>query len=367
MAGSIFDGFDLGDTLNVFKKQTNTQMSTVKEGVLSPMDVTGDKLKEGVALVKPQDTSIKGTITKYKSSAVSELDGIIGQLSGGLLNTKAITKAIRIGPNGVTLNDDAILSSASGQMGVPVSGKTSAMRKLASMVTGEFKSITGVNINGIITTDGKGYRINQNWRTSVGSETLKMIQQFTGINEFIDTSVQYAMYNSVMKMAAEYGMSDSYKSIYDLYKSKRTADQIMIDSVRIMIARGDVVSIDAVLALLDQSGINAINAGYPEFIKTIFRSFKFDDDVFPEDYPLIKDKLLSVILRVCGPEWWMTFTQFGWAYDLALINSASKDVKTLLSTVETFIPMLCTAGMFQERSAVAEMKGKFKDAPVFTL
>lgn len=366
MAG-IFDGFDLGDTLNIFKKQTNTQMSTVKEGVLTPMDVTGDKMKEGVALVKPQDTSVKKVFSDYKSSAVSELDGIIGSLSGGLLNTKAITKAIKIGPNGVTLSDDDILASASGELGVPVSGKTSAMRRLASMVTGEFKSITGVNINGIITTDGKGFRINQNWRTSVGSETLKMINQFTGINEFVDTSVQYAMYNSVMKMAAEYGMKDSYKSIYDLYQSKRSADQIMIDSVRIMITQGDIESIDVVLGLLDQTGINAINAGYPEFIKTIFRSFKFDDDVFPEDYAILQAKLLSVIERVCGPNWWMKYTQFGYAYDLTLVNSASRDMIRLLSNVDYLIPMLCTAGMFQERSAVAELKRALPDAPVFTL
>lgn len=365
MAGSIFEGFDLSNDLNIFKQNTNTQMGKVKEGVLTPIDVTGDKLKEGVALVKPEDTSVRGTITKYKSTAVSELDGIIGMLSGGLLNTKAITKAIKIGPNGVTLNDDSILSSVSGKMGVNVSGKSSAMRKLSSMLTGEFKALTGVNINGIITTDGKKFRIKDNWRTSVGQETLKLINQYTGINEFIDTSVQYALYNSMMKMAAEYGMKDSYKSIYSLYKSKRTADQIMVDTVRTMITSGDIESIDAVLAILDQNGINAINAAYPEFIKTLFRAFKFDDDIFPEDYEPLRVKLLSVLYRVCGPEWWMTYTSFGNAYDLTLVNAASKDILKLLGTVDYLIPLLCTAGQFQERSAVTEMKRKFKDAPVY--
>ena len=367
MAGSIFDGMNLGDNLNVFKKQTNSQMGTVREGVLTPMDVTGDKMKEGVALVKPQDTSLKGTISGYKSSAVSELDGIIGMLSGGLLNTKDITKAIKVGPDGVSLSDDNILSSAAGEMGVSISGKTSAMRKLASMVTDEFRSITGVNMNGVITTDGKGYRINGNWRNSVGRETMAMIQKFTGIDEFVDTSVTNAMYNSVMKMAAGLGMSDSYKSIYDLYRDRRSAQQIMIDAVRTMISRGDIVSIDAVLALLDQQGINAINAGYPEFIKTLFRSFRFDEDVFPEDYPVLQAKLLSVLTRVCGPEWWMTYTQFGYAYDLTLINSASKDMIVLLGTVDYLQPMIAAAGMFQEQSAVTELKLAFKDAPVFDL
>lgn len=367
MTGGLFDGFNLSESLGNFNTKTSNQMSTVREGTLTPIDVTGDKMKEGVALVKPTDTSLQGTISSYKSSAISELDGIIGGLSGGLLNTKAITKAIKIGPNGVTLNDDAILASASGAAGFPVSGKTSAMRKLAASISTEFKKITGTEINGIVTSDGKGFRINQNWRTSVGKETLRMIQKFTGVDEFIDTTVQNALYNSVMSMATEYGMKDSYGSIYNLYKDKRTAQQVMIDNVRTMIANGDVESLDVVIGMLDQEGIRAVNAGYPEFIKTIFRAFRFDADVYPEDYPVIRDKLLAVILTVCGPNWWMKYTEFGEAYDLSLINAASKDVIRLLSDVDYLIPMLAAVGMFTERSAVEELKSKLPDAPVFLL
>ena len=367
MAGGLFDGFDLSETLGSFNRQTSNQMSLVKEGTLTPVDVTGDKMKEGVALVKPTDTSLKGQITSYRSTAIAELDGIIGSLSGGLLNTKSISKSIKVGPNGVTLNDDAILAAASASAGYPVSGKSSGMRKLASSISSEFKKLTGLDINGIVTGDGKGFRINQNWRTSVGKETLRQIQSLTGINEFIDTTVQTAMYNSVMSMAAEYGMKDSYKSIYDMYLSKRTADQVMVDNIRTMIANGDVESIDVVLGLLDGEGIRMVNAGYPEFIKTLFRAFKFDDDVFPEQYPVLREKLLSVVLKVCGPNWWLKYTEFGEAYDLSLINAASKDIIILLGEVDYLLPMLCATGMFQERSAVAELKNKLPDAPVFLL
>jgi hypothetical protein len=366
MADSIFGGFDLNNSLSNFKSSTQSSMTKVKDGVLNPADVTGDNLKQGAALLKPTDTSVKGTITAYKSAAVSELDGIIGMLSGGLLNTKAITKAIRVGENGVTFDQDDLLSAVSGQMGYPINSQSSGMRKIATSINNEFKALTGVSLPGLVDSDGKTFRVNTNWRTLVGKETLRQVQQFTGINEFIDSSVQTAMYNSVMKQAASLGMSDNYKSIYDLYKVKKSADDIMVDSVRIMITQGDVVSIDAVLALLDQNGINAINAGYPDFLETLFRSFRFDKEVYPEDYDQLRDKLLSVVTRVCGPNWWQRSTQFGIALNLAIVNSASKDMITLLSKVDYLQPLLATAGMFREQSAVTTMKANFKDAPVYT-
>lgn len=365
MAGSIFDGFNLSDTIQKFQTSTTSAMSKVKENTLSPMDTTGDRLKEGVALKKATDTSVTENITSYKSSAVSELDGIIGMLSGGLLNTKAITNAIRIGPNGVGLSTDDILSAASTEAGFPVSGKTSAMRRLASGISNQFKKLTGVNIGQLITSDGKGFAINGNWRTMLGAETLNQINQLTGINEFIDVSVQNALYNSVMDSAAQLGMRDSYKSIYDLYQNTRTADEMMVDAVRVMITNGDIKSIDVVINMISQNGVNAINAAYPDFVETLFRSFHFASDVMVEDYASLRDTLLGVLVKICGPNWWLRSTQFGNAYNVGIIRSASPDMLTLLNGYDPLVPLICAAGMFSERNAVSELKTLFKEAPVF--
>ena len=367
MADSIFGGLDLSNVQKAFQTNTSKSMSTVKESTLTPADVTGDKLKSGVAKVKPTDTSVLASLTQYRSEAVSELDGIIGMLSGGLLNKASdITKAIKIGSNGSPeLDTDDLLSAVSGNMGYQISGQKSGLRKIAASLSSEFKALTGLNLPNLLQSDGTGFKVNGNWRGLVGQETLRQINKFTGIDQFIDVSVQTAMYNTVMKQAAQLGMKDSYKSIYDLYKVKRSADQIMVDTVRTMIANGDIDSVDAVLAILDQQGVNAINAAYPEFIETLFRSFHFEDDVFPEDYDALRVKLLSVLTRVVGPSWWLRSTQFGMAYNLALINQASGDMITLLSPVTELQPLLAAAGKFSERSAASIMKSNFKDAPVY--
>ena len=365
MAGSIFEGLDLSKTLTDFSSRVSGSMGKVKENTLNPMDVTGDKLKQGVALTKPSDTTVKGSITAYKSETISQLDGIIGMLSGGLLNTKSIVKAIRIGPDGVDFDKEDLMGSVSSEMGYPISTKSSGMRKIANLVNSEFKRYTGISLPGLVTSDGKRFSVNANWRTLVGKETLRQINQFTGINEFIDVSVQNAMYNAVMKLATEYGMKDSYKSLYDLYLDKRDANAIMVDAVRTMITRGDVESIDTVLGLIDQSSVNAINAGYPDFLETLFRSFRFASDTLPEDYDTLRDKLLSVVVRIVGPNWWQRSTQFGVAYNLAVINSASSDIIILLSKVDYLQPLIATAGLFRDQSAVSVLKSTFREAPVY--
>lgn len=367
MAGSIFDGFSLTDTLKSFQTSTSTAMSKVKENTLNPMDTTGDNLTQGVALLKPTDTSVQKNITSYKSVAVSELDGIIGMLSGGFLNTKAITNSIKIGPNGISLDTDSILSAASQEAGFPVNGKSSAMRKLANGISGQFKKLTGVDMGQIIQGDGKGFKVNGDWRSLLGTETLRQISNLTGIDEFIDVSVQTALYNTVMDSAARLGMRDSYKSIYDLYRDTRSANEMLVDAVRVMITNGDIESIDTVVKMMDQNGVNAINAAYPELIETLFRSFHFATDVMPEDHPALRDKLLALLTRICGPSWWMRSTEFGNAYNLGIIHTVSADMIILLNGMDELAPLLCAAGIYRDRNAVSELKSLFRDAPVFGL
>lgn len=368
MAGSIFEGFSLTDTLKNFQTSTSTAMSKVKENTLNPMDTTGDSLKQGVALLKPTDTSVTKNITSYKSVAVSELDGIIGMLSGGFLNTKAITNSIKIGPNGIGLDTDSILAAASQEAGFPVSGKSSAMRKLANGVSSQFKKLTGVDMGQLIqSNNGKGFSVNGDWRSLLGTETLRQISSLTGIDEFIDVSVQTALYNTVMDSAARLGMRDSYKSIYDLYKDTRSADEMLVDAVRIMITNGDIESIDTVVNMMDQTGVNAINAAYPELIETLFRSFHFASNLMPEDYPALRAKLLALLTRICGPSWWMRSTQFGPAYNLGIIHTVSPDMITLLNGMEELAPLLCAAGLYTDRNAISELKMLFREAPVFNL
>lgn len=361
---SIFDGFNLSNNLNQFKRNTNNSVQGIKGNVLTPIDATTERLNEGMALTTPNDTSVKGTITSYKSSVVEALDGVVGAISGGLLNTKNITKAIKVDRDGVKFSTDDIITAAAGAMGYNVWGQNGAMQGIGKGITDEFNRLTGLNFSQLITTSDGKFAINKNWRGQTGQQVLRMVRDVTGMDEFLDVSVQSSLYNSILYQASGYGMYDSYRTLWDKYPYAGLRQDAFIQAMQVMITNGDIRSIDKVIQLLDREGRNTLLNKYPDFVTTLFAKFSFADDVYPEDHPELLTKLLGILEIVVGPNWWLRETQFGQAYNLGLTTGISKDMVTLLTPVDYLVPLLATRGMFQEGSAAHALNSVFRDAPI---
>ena len=368
-----FEGINLAPDLDSFRKSTNSSMQRVKEDNLTPYNVTSRRMGNGIATKTARDTGVKGTITEYRDNVVDVLDGVIGAISGGLLNTKDITKAIKVGRDGVTFSTDQILAAASKQLGYPVSSESGAMRKIAGDINKEFTRLTGLNLGGLVQTDGSTFKANKNWRGIFGTETARAVVRITGMDQFLDRSVTGSLYNSIYKSAMEMGMKDSYRSLWNSYPNgfgsiRRDGT---IEAMQVMVTNGDIESINEVLKLLDEDdeglGTNRamIRSKYPNFVENLFSNFRFDDSVYPEDYEALRTLLLEVLERIQGQNWWMTYTEFGEVLNLAIMTRCSKDMITLLSGYPPIVPLLTTAGKFSEVSCLVELKNQFRGAPQF--
>ena len=75
--------------------------------------------------------------------------------------------------------------------------------------------------------------------------------------------------------------------------------------------------------------------------------------------------LKSVLNTLVGPKWFYKKTVFGEAYNLALVNRISPDMKDLLILWEEVAPLVCASGMFPEQSAKSVMFKEFEFAPKF--
>jgi len=363
----MFSGLNLGEKLSAFQSNTNNAMKNVNSSTLTPMDATAKNIKEGVALKTARDTSVSGTISQYRSSVVEELDGIVGFITGGLLKTSDITKAIRVGRDGVTFSDDAIIAAVGGSLGYPVNGKSGVMRKIASGVSAEFKRITGLNIGSILTANGTEFRVNKNWRGQVGQQVLRMVGDTIGIDEFLDYSVKGAIYNNVLYNAVGYGMTGSYAKLYaayppGFYALRRDATLVAMQTA---ITNGDLESMDALLKLMETESRMTLLGKYPNFISDLFSKFKFDDGVYPEDHPAVLAKLKSVVSGIAGEEWYYRYTAFGKAYNLGLIMNVSADMKVLLLQWPEIIPLVAFAGQFKETKPIDQLRSMFPNAAQF--
>lgn len=369
MAG-LLDGLDLGRDVKAFKTSTNSSMRSVRQDTLTPINTTTARLEEGVALVNPHDTALKDRITNYRGQYIEQLDGVVSAISGGFLNTKDITKAIKVGRDGVVFDTDNILSAVSTKLGFPVANEAGAMRKLASGLNKEFNRLTGLNIDQLLTVDGGKIRMDGNWRGQIGENLLDTLVDFAGVDEFIDVSLKTSLYNNVIYNSSIFGMADMYKSLWDNYPYAAMRQDAFIEAINIMIKNGDVISIDKVMSLLDEQGKNSLLNKYPDFIEKLFSGFTFDADALPEDYPVLKAKLMAILVRVAGERWMYRDTQFGEAYNLGLVSTISPDMITLLSpvTVEDatneYIPLLGCSGMFKEQSALEVLDKSFDNPPI---
>lgn len=360
----LLSGFDLAPGLQQSKKAADLAMQNTKNSTLDPLDVTTSTLDKGVALVNPNDTSVDGKITNYKTSIVEQLNGIVGALAGGLLNPQVLSKMIKLDGNRVKFDTDDLITSAAGILGFNIYGKAGAMQGIADGITDEFARLTGLNLNGILVTDGKTFKASPDWRSQAGMATLDLVRQFTGIDDFLDASVQSSLYNSILYSAANYGMKDSYKDLWANYPYEPWRQDAFIQAIETMITRGDVESIDIVIGMLNTEGRNTLLNKYPDFVEVLFEKFTFDPTVFPEDYKALRDKVLNILSIVVGPEWWYRNTQFGRAYNLGIVTRIGPDMVTLLSTVDELVPLLCCREMFAEGSAVDYLNTSFEDAPI---
>ncbi len=361
----IFKDLNLGDNLTNFRKNTDNLMTDVKTNVLTPVSAVMEKAKDGLALVKSTDSKVQSMLTNFRSQAVEQMDGILGALSGGLLNTSDITKAVRYDQNGFSFDSSSLSSAIGNKIGLDLSSKDAFISQMSSTISSEFNRISNGAFGGLLSVDGKGFRVNGDWRGIVGQGVLNTFLRYTDAEDLVDYSITNSFYNSLLYNAADYGMKDSYASIFNKYTSPEAARDGLTEAIGRMLNKGDLESINAVLDLLDNQNKTMIMAKYPDFLESLLSNFTFDTDVTPADYPAIRDRLYRVINEITyRSQWWLRYTQFGYVYDLSLVNRLSTDMLTLLSIDENIIPLLCARNIFITDGAVNVLKQSFPQAPV---
>ena len=361
---SIFDDIDLTSNLTDFSKQMQNDINDAKNTILTPVNATTQKLNQGVTLIKSTDSQIQNVISGYKSTVIDQMSGVIGALSGGTLNVADLTKMVKVTSDGVTFSTDDLLKTVSKSIGFDFNSASSFSQNMANNINKEFNRMTSGYFGNVVTTDGNGFRISSNWRSDLGKGTLDALQRYTGIKGYVDTSVTNAFYNSLLYDAADYGMSDSYESVLSKYGNDSDKRDATVESIKYMIKNGDVTSLDKILTLTDQEGVASINAKYPTLVETLLQKFHFDHDTYSDGYGDLKTKLLNVITTLKGNDWYLRSTQFGTVYDLAVVNDISDDSMTLLMEEEELIPLLCSAGLYTDTSAVTVFYNDFPKTPI---
>lgn len=368
---SIFDDLNLGDSFSKFQKTTGDLVKDAKTSVVTSVSTVTEKINEGVTLVRETDSKIQKTISGFKSRTIEQLDGIVGALSGGILNTKDLTKLVRVGPNGITFSKEEFAATVGEKIGFPVSSTGGLMGGIASRINTQFNDLTGGYFGDLVDSNGNSFGITKNWRGKLGGGLLDMLGRYTDMEDLIDISVTNAFYNTLLDETANYGMYGSYDKILSMYPRPSDGQLALTAAIERAMNNADIDSVYAMMKLMEAGTLANAASTYPTMVENLMSNYTFPLNITPGDYAGLKSKLMEIIVSFKGNNWWERKTTFGTALNIGLVNSLSDDIVALLmpanksdTTSDPFISLLCARKMFAENSATDELRMVFSEAPI---
>lgn len=366
---SIFGNIDIGKNISDYQNSVTKGLNGYSGDIVKAISPIQNKLKEGTALVKSTESKVGSVITGYRDSVIGTLNSIVGSLSGGLINFSDAAKYVKIGSNGVSFDTQGLTAQLGSKIGLDLNSNSSLMYQLTNMANSEFNDLTGGVFGNLVTSDGSSFRITQNWRDQAGNGLLSLLGRTTSLTGIMDDTFNTSYYNSLLKLSAQYGMSDSYESIMKNYTDQEDAQTAVINIIPTLMQNGDLVSMGKVLDLVSTTRYAVINAKYPQLINQLFNNFSIDQNTSVGEYPTIKALFFKVITTIFGNNWYLRKTAFGDVLDLGLVNQVSDDIKKVLVSDATYpeiIPLLCSAGIFNSEDAITVFERNFPDAPILT-
>lgn len=360
----LFEGIDLGNAVSKSTRAISDSVSGLKSQLVNPIKSVTGSIKEGVATIKEGTTEITGTISAYKSKAILGIDESLKNLSGGILNASNIGSIIQY-KNGLKVNTDQLLRLATKGLGYNVYSMEDLKNQLGESFISELDEMSGGIAKNLFFADGGKIAFNKDWEYDMGQSLI----DFLGKDDSaFGTAVNYAALNSVLnatlRNTVKMGMWQGYGAYQAKYLFKEDYIKTLINSVEFAIQAGDVASLEEIVRIVETEGVNTIKAKYPDINDRLLSSYNLPEGTTPDKYPALRTALKNILVVLGGESWYKTFSQFGMVTNMALVNSISDDAKFLLSEYEEYIPFLCAAGIFQERTAIEVFSSHFPKAVI---
>lgn len=348
---NLFDGVNLGNALQNASRSIGEVVSGLTNQLVNPFKTVGESVESGVALVSETDSRLMANLSTYKSTAIDGISTSLKNITGGFLNAPDLGRIISY-RDGFKVNTDELLRIGSKGLGFNINSMQGLKQQLGDAFIAELDSMTGGLSQGLFYADGTKLGIADDWQFTMGNTLIDFmgkddgafgnIVNLAGVNSILNVMVQETVRN---------GMYDGFGTYKDQYMFFDDYRNSLINSLDIAIGRGDIKSIERILEIIEQEGVNQVRAKYPDLIERMLSGFYFSTDSTPADYPEMRDLLVKVCVTFGGPDWYKTHSWYGMATNMALVNYISPDAKLLLEEVPELIPLLAGAGVFMDTMA----------------
>lgn len=364
---SIFDTVDIGNNLQKASQSMGATVSNLTDQVVNPFKAVSAGVQAGVAKVSETQSTILGTISSYKSSAIDGINNALKNLTGGKYNISDLGALVKY-EDGFKLDTDGLLGLAGRGLGFNINSMADLKNQIGNGFIDELNSMTGGLAQGLVIADTDGsfvkLHIADDWKYSMGSSLIDFFSKSDndGFGSVVNVAAMNSVLNTMLNKAVESSMTRGFDNFKDMYVYESDYHDALINNVSVASGRGDLDSVVKILDIVQQEGANKIAALYPTTIEQTLSNYYFPRDIDPSDYPQLSVDLQRVCVTLGGPNWYKYPTQFGDAINVGMVRSLSNDAKILLEEVDDLIPLLCSAGIFVEQSAADVFMGHFPNA-----
>ena len=349
---SIFEGVDLGNTLQKASQAMGETVSGLTTQLVNPFKAITESIKGGVATISEGQSVLMNNLNTYKSAAIEGIDVGLKNLTGGLFNIGDIGSVLTY-QDGFKVNTDELLRIGSKGLGFNVYSMQNLKDQIGQGFLDELDSMTGGLSNGLFYADGTRLRINDDWKFQMGTSIIDFIgKDNEGFGSIVNIAGMNSILNTMLNETVRYGMYDGYKTYGDQYIFQSDYHDALINSMSIAISNGDAESVKVILDIINKEGAHKVNSKYPELIEQLLGNFRLSDKEDASDYLRIQQAILAVCTTLKGPTWYKTPTHMGYCTNMALVSQISDDAKTVLYGVEELIPLLCSSGIFADQPAI---------------
>lgn len=323
-------GFDISNVLKSKVQSISQSVSGFTNQTVNPIKSTVSDIKSGIALVKDTDRQFLNQLHSYRSQTIETINNYLGSLTGGAFTLSDFGRVVSF-KDGFKVDSDELVRMAGNAMGFNISSVANIGSDLTNQFLNELNDMSLGLSNGLFQVDGGRVTISGDWDKQIGDAVFNFLSNgsddFRTVRNFAASN---AVLNVMVRQNANIGFVEGFSGFKDMYLYESDYHAALIGSIDILLGRGDVNSLNEVLNILNAESIMSVKAIYPKFAETVFTQFKLPDDAYVEDYNTYGEKLITIIQKVCGTEWYLSNTFYGKIMNIGLVSKASESSITVI-------------------------------------
>lgn len=371
---NILDSFDpfegLSSTDPVSKKSSEIQgdVSSIRKKATNPIDSSSKDNSKGVETVKPENGALDKTLNSFKSDTLGHISDSYQQKTSNF-TLDDLEQLAKVEEGSLGLNKDYVMSELSDTLGYSL-GDTEAFKgEAGDELFKRFVQLTDPDGGALLDKNGNELSFKDGWRdgTTEGLIYSLAMRGYDLYEEVKDSALEDSFDATQLYSAAQSGMVEAYRPIYEKIKPESKARDMMLNAIEYVIRNGDFNSLVEMLNILGESNYPLVERNYPSLPKDFLGNYYIDKKVYLHEHQALSDKLSQTLVDIYGPSWYKVDTEHGEAYNVLIGSNCSADAVTLLSLNEDLGALVSLKHTFTEFPAAEVFFEHFPDTPRITL